>query len=34
MHKYVTIVNKVSTRFKLLVTDFEPESLSDAGFDY
>jgi len=34
MHKYVTIVNKVSTGSKLLLADFEPDSLSDAGFDY
>jgi len=34
MHKYLTIVNKVSTGLNLLVADFEPESLSDAGFDY
>ena len=34
MHNYVTIVNKVSARLKLLVADFEPDSLSDAGSDY
>ena len=34
MHNYVTIVNKDSTGLKLLVADFEPDSLSDAGFDY
>jgi hypothetical protein len=34
MHKFVVIVNKVSTELKLLVTNFEQDSLSDAGFDY
>ncbi len=34
MHKFVTIVNKVCTRLVLLVVDFEPDALSDAGFDY
>ncbi len=34
MHKFVTIVNKVSTGSILLVVDFEPDALSDAGFEY
>jgi len=34
MHKIVTIVNKVSTGLVLLLVDFEPDALSDAGFDY
>ena len=34
MHKIMTIVNKISTGLKLLVAGFEPDSLSDAGFDY